>query len=120
MTGPPAAASNLNSNHHQEVIMNRTRHLRPVRRLVGILAALATTLLATATAAAPAALALPEPPVGGGDGTLPPPAQTVIVGGMPGWQIALIAIAAAVLAAAIAVFLDRARTTRRHQAAPTA
>lgn len=43
------------------------------------------------------------------------PAQTVVViGGMPGWQIALIAVAAAVTAA----FLDRARATRRHQAAP--
>jgi hypothetical protein len=41
--------------------------------------------------------------------------HTVIIGGMPGWQIALIAVAAAVVAAAIAVFLDRARATRRHQ-----
>jgi anti-sigma-K factor RskA len=57
----------------------------------------------------------------GGDGTVPPPAvQTVVVGGMPGWQIALIAVAAAVLAAAVAVFLDRARATRHHQAAPSA
>ena len=100
--------------------MNRTRPFRPIRRLAGILAALATTLLATAATAAPAAFALPEPPVGGGDGTLSPPVQTVIVGGMPGWQIALIAVAAAVLAAAAAVLLDRARTGHRHQAAPSA
>jgi hypothetical protein len=33
---------------------------------------------------------------------------------MPGWQITLIAIGAALLAAAVAVFLDRARTTRRN------
>ena len=51
---------------------------------------------------------------------LPPPVQTVVVGGMPGWQIALIAVAAAVVAAAVAVLLDRARATRRHQAAPSA
>jgi len=44
----------------------------------------------------------------------------VVAGGMPGWQIALIAIAAALVAAATAVFLDRARAARRHQAAPTA
>ena len=50
----------------------------------------------------------------------PPPVQTVIVGGMPGWQIALIAVAAAIVAAAIVVLLDRARATRRHQAAPSA
>ncbi len=99
--------------------MNRTRPFHPVRRLAGILAALATALLAAA-AAAPAAFALPVPPVSGGDGTQPPLVQTVIVGGMPGWQIALIAVAAAVLAAAVAVFLDRARATRRHQPAPSA
>jgi hypothetical protein len=34
--------------------------------------------------------------------------RTVVLSGMPGWQIALIAIAAAVGAAAIAVILDRA------------
>jgi hypothetical protein len=99
--------------------MNRTRPFRPIRRLAGILAALATTLLATAATTAPAAFALPIPPVGGG-GTLPPSVQTIVVGGMPGWQIALIAIAAAVLAAAIAVLADRARTAHRHQPAPSA
>ena len=47
--------------------------------------------------------------------------QTVVVGGMPGWQIALIAVAAAVLAAAVAVFLDnRARTTHRTPLTATA
>ena len=95
--------------------MNRTRPLRPIRRLAGTLAALATTLLAV-IAAAPAAFALPQPPLGGG--TPLPLVQTV--GGMPGWQIALIAVAAAIVTAAVAVFLDRARATRRHQAAPSA
>ncbi len=93
--------------------MNRTRRLRPIRRLAGALAALAAALLATA-AAAPAAFALPVPPVGGG-GPPPPPVQAVVAGGMPGWQFA---IGAAVAAAAVAVFLDRARAGRRHQAAP--
>ena len=37
----------------------------------------------------------------------------ITVGGMPGWQITLIAVAAALLAAAAAVFLDRARAGRR-------
>jgi hypothetical protein len=45
--------------------------------------------------------------------------HTVIVGGTPGWQIALIAAAAAAVAAA-AVLLDRALATRRHQPAPSA
>ena len=97
--------------------MNRTRSFAPIRRLVGILAALATTLLAAAMTA-PAAFAKPIPPPG--DGGAPPPTPTVIIGGMPGWQIALIAIAAAILAAAVAVFLDRARAARRHQPAPSA
>jgi hypothetical protein len=98
--------------------MNRTRPFRPIRRLAGVLAALAAALLAAATAA-PAAFAVPAPPVGGGETVAPPPAaQIVVAGGMPGWQIALIAIGAAILAAAAAVFLDRARTGRRHQAAP--
>jgi hypothetical protein len=50
----------------------------------------------------------------------PPPMQTIVAGGMPGWQIALIAMGAAILAAAVAVFLDRAQSARRHQAAPSA
>jgi hypothetical protein len=74
--------------------MNRTRPFRTVRRLAGALAALAATLLATTTAA-PAAFALPQPPMAGGDGTPPPPVHTVVAGGTPGWQIALIAMAAA-------------------------
>jgi hypothetical protein len=39
--------------------------------------------------------------------------RTVVVGGMPGWQIALIAVGAALLAATVAVLLDRARASRR-------
>ena len=92
--------------------MNRTRPLRPVRRLAGALAALAAALLAAA-AAAPAAFALPVPPGNGGGTLSPPPVRTVVAGGMPGWQIALIAIAAAVVTAAVAVLLDRTRATRR-------
>jgi hypothetical protein len=34
-------------------------------------------------------------------------------GGMAGWQIALIALAAALVAATAAVLVDRARTARR-------
>jgi hypothetical protein len=45
---------------------------------------------------------------------------TVIVGGMPGRKIILIAAAAVALAAAAAVLLDRARATRRHMTAPGA
>jgi hypothetical protein len=39
---------------------------------------------------------------------LPMPMQTIVIGGTPGWQIALIALAAAILAAIAAVIADRA------------
>jgi hypothetical protein len=35
--------------------------------------------------------------------------RTIVVGGMPGWQIALIAVGAALLTATLAVLADRAR-----------
>jgi hypothetical protein len=41
----------------------------------------------------------------------------ITAGGMPGWQITLIAIGAALAAATAAVFLDRARASRRSAAA---
>jgi hypothetical protein len=43
----------------------------------------------------------------------PVPIHTVLIGGMPGWQIALIAIGAALLAATVAVLLDRTRAAHR-------
>jgi hypothetical protein len=92
--------------------MNRTHPLRPVRRLACALAALASMLLVTATAA-PAAFAHPVPPGAGGGTVSSPTVRTIVVGGMPGWQIAVIALVAAAAAAAIAVVLDRALTARR-------
>ena len=111
--------------------MNPTRH---VRRLAAALAGLAGALLALA-AAAPAALARPvplPPPPGSGwykhpplsprgyyvryvahQGAIPVPGRTVVIGGMPGWQIALIAAGAALLAATVAVLAYRAWTARR-------
>lgn len=85
--------------------MNR---IRLICRLAGVLAGLACTLLAFA-AAAPASFAMvprPGPPVGS---VVPAPSAQVVSGGMPGWQITLIAVGAALAAAAVAVLLDRAR-----------
>jgi hypothetical protein len=42
--------------------------------------------------------------------------RTVVVGGMPGWQIVLIAAGAAPLAAVLAILADRARTAHRRAA----
>lgn len=89
-----------------------------IRRSLALLAGLAGALLASA-AAASAAYATPLPPPGGSDGSsAPAPVQVITAGGMPGWQIALIAAGTAVLAAAVAVSLDRARTARRHTLSP--
>jgi biopolymer transport protein ExbB/TolQ len=46
--------------------------------------------------------------------------HTVVVGGMPGWQIALIAMAAALFAAVSAVLAYRTRAARRKPAAVAA
>jgi len=89
--------------------MNPIRHLR---RLAAALAGLATALLATATPA----FAVPPPPEPPGWNKPPPlPSQvhTVVIGGMPGWQIALIAAGTALLAATVAVLAYRAWTARR-------
>jgi hypothetical protein len=50
----------------------------------------------------------------------PPRVHITVAGGMPGWQIALIAIGAAIFAAALAVTLDRVRTAHRQVTAPGA
>jgi hypothetical protein len=49
-----------------------------------------------------------------------PAVHTVVTGGMPGWQITLIAVAAALLAATVAVLADRARASRRQAATAAA
>jgi hypothetical protein len=95
---------------------HRTTAARP-RRITAALAAAALGLLAWA--AAPAAFAKVLPPDDTGYGPVPGTTVRVITaGGTPGWQIAVIAIAAALTAAAAAVFLDRARASRR--SAPSA
>jgi hypothetical protein len=117
--------------------------IRHVRRLAAALAGLAGALLAFA-AAAPAALARPGPPRSWQpaqppmhqlppgwykhpplppvhvDGLAHVPVRTVVIGGMPGWQIALIALGAALLAATAALLAYRAWTARRKPAAAAA
>ena len=91
-----------------------------IRRILTALATLAGALLAfTAAPAAAFAYVLPPGPSSGGT-AVSPPVQIIAVGGMPGWQITLIAAAAAILAATGAVLFDRARAVRRHQTAPSA
>ena len=96
-----------------------------IRRLAAALAVLAGALLAF-VGAAPAALARPAPPrhkyppLPPGWNKHPPlppahihQAHTVVIG-MPGWQIALIAAGAALLAATAAVLVYRAWAAHRN------
>jgi hypothetical protein len=111
--------------------------IRAIRHLACILAGLAAAFVTTA----PAALATPPPRPPGWNKHPPEPAAThpavnyppgwnkhpplpahargLVTGGMPGWQITLIA-AATVLAATIVVLLARARAARRRAAASPA
>jgi hypothetical protein len=85
-------------------------------RLTTVLAAITGSLLVTG-AGVPAAFAsmIPVPGPGGAYGGDPaaPTVRVVTAGGMAGWQITLIALAAALVAATTTVFVDRARTARR-------
>lgn len=109
--------------------MNPIKHLR---RFAAVLTSLAAGLVAFG---ATAALAMPVPDPGAGytpvfarpvpiPGTefrpsapVPGPARTVthtvVMGGMPGWQITLIALGAALAAAAVTIVLARARAGHR-------
>jgi CHASE2 domain-containing sensor protein len=82
-----------------------------LRRLAAALAAVTCTLLASAVVM-PAAWAVNVIPPGGGL-VQAPAVGAVTAGGMPGWQITLIALGAALVAATAAVLLDRARAARR-------
>jgi hypothetical protein len=104
--------------------MNPIRH---IRRIAAVLAGLAAALVAVG---ATPAFAKVMPPPGGFASSAQAPAQlppvihtvtrTVVVGGMPGWQIALIAVGAALLAAALAVLAGQALAARRRTVATAA
>ena len=94
---------------------------RSARRLGGLLAglgALVTTLMVTGTAAM--AMQLQLPPPGGGDEVIKPPPLPPAAGGMPGWEITLIAVGAAIVAAVLAVLAERVRSARRRPAGTSA
>ena len=97
----------------------RRTHPNAVARLRRVIAALAvvTCGLLGWTGAVPAASArvvpIPDGPYRPDPSTAPGgTVQVITAGGMPGWQIVLIAVTAALVAAAAAVFLDRARASR--------
>jgi hypothetical protein len=97
-----------------------------IRRVAITVAGLVCAWLGLA-AASPAAFAQTAmfPAPGGGGDDVPAPAvpaitRVVMAGGMPGWQIALIAIGAALFAAASAVLAYRALAARRQAVTTTA
>ena len=92
------------------------------RRLAAALAAVTCALLASAVVpAASAATLVRDPPGGAPLAPVPAPAVPVVtVGGMPGWQITLIALGAALVTAIAAVFLDRVLAARRSASSTTA
>ena len=86
-----------------------------IYRCLGVVAALGGALLslalvAPAAFAAPATFPPPDPQTAPGQESV---THTIVVGGMPGWQITLIAAGAALVAAVAAVLLDRAWAARR-------
>jgi hypothetical protein len=91
--------------------------IKNLSRLGVVLTTLGVIALAFAGRASAAPAMVPRSGGGAeGNGHIPitPPAvHTVVMGGMPGWQIAAIAIVAALVAAVAAVLLDRSRSVRR-------
>jgi hypothetical protein len=86
--------------------------IKRLRTYAAILAGPGVALAALAGTASASTGMLP--PAGPDAPALPAPVvHTVVVGGTPGWQIALIAIGAALVAAIAAVLMERARSARR-------
>ena len=84
--------------------------LNRARSLGGLLAGLGV-LVTALVATGGAALAMQVPGTDGDAGVVQPPVVTV-VGGMPGWEITLIAVGAALVAAMLAVLADRTWSAR--------
>jgi hypothetical protein len=100
--------------------------MRTIKSLSGLGVVLAGLVVVAVSFAGGASASTAVIPVGGGSGAPAPDpgpvtvVHTVVVGGMPGWQIALIAVVAALVTAFAAVLVERARTARRRPVRPAA
>jgi hypothetical protein len=88
--------------------------MKHFHRIFAAAATLAGALLMLTVAPAAFAMRVPPPDEQGGGTTAP--VYITTGGGMHGWQIALIAVGAALVAAAVGVLLDRARVARKARA----
>jgi hypothetical protein len=99
------------------------RTIKSLSRLGVVLGSLAVVAVSFASGAAASTTMIP---VGGSGGASAPDTgsvtvvRTVVVGGMPGWQIALIAAVAALVTAVAAVLVERTRVARRRPVRPAA
>jgi hypothetical protein len=89
--------------------------MKCITRMLGILAGVGGALLAI-LATGSAALAYDVPAPGGTTDSV----RVISSGGMAGWQITLIALAAALLASVLAIVADRSWLARRHRSAASA
>ena len=89
-----------------------------LRRLAAALAAVICAVLASAAIVPAASASIPIPP--GGPAVPAPAIPMVTAGGMAGWQITLIALGAALVAATAAVLVDRVGAARRAASATIA
>jgi hypothetical protein len=101
-------------------------HVYRYRHVVRVLAAFACTLLGLA-ASAPAAFAVRVGANGSGESPPPLPTgkypthaqtHTIVTGGMPGWQLAVILAVATLVVATIAVVVYRMRGLTRNRVVP--
>jgi hypothetical protein len=96
--------------------------IKSLSRLGAMLASLAVIAVGFASSALASTSMVPVGGSGTPDGTPAPVTvvRTVVVGGMPGWQIASIAIMAALVTAIAAVLVERSRPARRLPVRPLA
>ena len=99
------------------------RIINSFSRLGVVLASLAVVAVSFASGASASTTMIPGGGSGGAAAPDPSPVtvvHTVVVGGMPGWQIALIAVMAALITAFAAVLVERTRVGRRRPVRPLA
>jgi hypothetical protein len=96
---------------HRGTYLHAAARQAAVRRLAAALTAITCAALASAAIVPAASASIPIP--NGGPVVPQPAVHVVTVSGMAGWQIALIAVGAALVAAIAAVVLDRARIARK-------